>query len=80
MFLKLHGVMSNEKILVNTDFIEAIQEISEGSKYYSTYGKAGAKTVIRVGGKTLPVKESVIQIENKFKPPVPKKTLGGKKV
>lgn len=77
MFLKLHGVMSNEKILINTNYIEAIQEITEGSKYYSTYGQAGAKTVIRVGGKTLPVKESVRQIENRFNGPVPKVMIGG---
>ena len=48
MFLKLHGVMSNEKILINTEFIEAVQEISPDSKTYKAYYEAGAKTVIRV--------------------------------
>lgn len=67
MFLKLHGIISNEKILINTEYIEAIQEITSDSKTYKAYFEAGAKSVIRVGGKTLPVKESVTQIENKFK-------------
>ena len=78
MFLTLH-LESDEKININTDYIEAIQEITEGSKYYSTYGQAGAKTVIRVGGKTLPIKESIQQIENRFKAPVPKVMIGGTK-
>jgi len=80
MFLKLHGVMSNEKILINTEFIEAVQEISPDSKTYKAYYEAGAKTAIRVGGKTLPVKESVQQIENRFKSPAPKAMIGGEKV
>lgn len=67
MFLKLHGIISNEKILINIEYIEAIQEISDKSKTYKTYFDAGAKTVIRIGGRTLPVKESVTQILNKFK-------------
>ena len=67
MILKLHGIISNEKILINTEYIEAIQEITSDSKTYKTYYEAGAKSVIRIGGRTLPVKESVTQIENKFK-------------
>lgn len=67
MFLKLHGIISNEKILINPEYIEAIQEITSDSKTYKAYFDAGAKTVIRIGGKTLPVKESVTQIENRFK-------------
>lgn len=67
MFLKLHGIISNEKILINTEYIEAIQEITSDSKTYKAYFDAGAKSVIRIGGRTLPVKESVTQIENKFK-------------
>ena len=67
MFLKLHGIISNEKILINPEYIEAIQEITSDSKTYKAYFDAGAKTVIRIGGKTLPTKESVTQIENRFK-------------
>ena len=67
MFLKLHGIISNEKIIINTEYIEAIQEITSDSKTYKAYFDAGAKSVIRIGGRTLPVKESVTQIENKFK-------------
>lgn len=67
MFLKLHGIISNEKIIINTEYIEAIQEITSDSKTYKAYFDAGAKSVIRIGGKTLPAKESVTQIENKFK-------------
>ena len=74
MFLKLHGILSNEKIIINTAYIEAIQEISDKSKTYKTYFDAGAKTVIKIGGTPLPVKESVTQIENKFKA---LKTVGG---
>ncbi len=68
MFLKLHGTISNEKIIINTEYIEAIQEITSASKTYKAYFDAGAKT--------LPVKESVVQIENKFKSFAPYQ-LGG---
>lgn len=76
MFLKLHGIISNEKILINTEHIEAIQEISSESKTYKTYFDAGAKSVIEIKGAPLPVKESVVQIENKFKSIAPY-PLGG---
>ena len=67
MFIQLHGVLENERILLNVYEIEAIQELKKGSKYYETYGEKGAKTVIRIGGKTLPVKESIVQITHALK-------------
>ena len=73
MFIKLHGVISNEKIVINVKYIEVMQEISKDSKNYASYYQAGARSLIRVNGKTLPVKETIIQIENRMK------SLGGDK-
>ena len=67
MFIQLHGVLGNERILLNVYEIEAIQEIKKGSKYYETYGGKGAKTVIRIGGNPLPVKESIVSITHVLK-------------
>lgn len=67
MFIALHGVLGNERILLNVYEIEAIQELKKGSKYYETYGEKGAKTVVRIGGNPLPVKESIVQITHALK-------------
>lgn len=65
MFIKLLGV-KNIRMIVNIDEIKAVQEITEDSKH-ATYLESGAKTLIHIDDKLLPVKESIIQVENKLK-------------
>lgn len=67
MFIKLHGIVENNRIIINVNHIEAIQEIKNGSKYYEFHTKHGAKTVISIQGNTIPVKESITQIEHMLK-------------
>ena len=67
MFIKLHGINLNEKIYLNIKDITGIQEIKDGSKKYMHYKDLGAKTVIIVGDTALPVKESIITLENVLK-------------
>ena len=62
MFLKVHAIFHNERILLNVDEIISVQEMKEGSKYYEAY--PGAKSVIRIDDRVLPVKETVVQIEH----------------
>ena len=47
MFIKLHGILG-QRIAVNLDDIQTIQEIAESSKY-AKYTGSGAKTAIVVG-------------------------------
>lgn len=65
MFIKLHGVLG-QRLAINLDDIQTIQEITEGSKY-EKYTGSGAKTAIVVGGEVLLVKNSFVQIENILK-------------
>lgn len=74
MFLKVHAVVHNERILLNVDEIVSVQEIKEGSKYYEAY--PGAKSVIRIDDRILPVKETVVQIEHLIGKNTP--IIGGK--
>lgn len=74
MFLKVHAIVHNERILLNVDEIDSVQELKEGSKYYEAY--PGAKSVIRINDKVLPVKETVVQIEHLIGKNTP--ILGGK--
>ena len=67
MFIKLHGIVENNRIIINVNHIEAIQEIKFGSKYIEFYVKNDAKTVISIQGNTIPVKESITQIEHMLK-------------
>lgn len=71
MFIKLHGAVCNNRIAFNVDHIEAIQEIKEGSKYYDFHTKNGAKSIISISGNSIPVKESITQIEHLFRGPQP---------
>lgn len=64
MFIKLHGIVDNNRIVINVDKIEAMQEIKKGSKYIDFHTKNGAKTVISINGNTVPVMESITQIEH----------------
>lgn len=65
MFIKLHGVMG-ARLIVNVEEIKAIQEIVEGSKYAVNL-EHGAKSLIQIDDKLIPVKDSVIQVENMLK-------------
>lgn len=65
MFVKLHGVLG-ARLLVNTDHVRAFQELVEGSKY-AVNMESGAKSLIQIDDKLVPVKESIIQIENILK-------------
>lgn len=76
MFLKVHAIVHNERILLNVDEIDSVQELKEGSKYYEAYGTAGARSVIRINDRILPVKETVVQIEHLMNKKIP--ILGGK--
>lgn len=76
MFLKVHAIFHNERILLNVDEIISVQEMKEGSKYYEAYGTSGAKSVIRINDRVLPVKETVVQIEHLIGKNMP--ILGGK--
>ena len=65
MFIKLHGVLG-QRLAINLDDIQTVQEIIEGSKY-AKYMESGAKSAIVAGGEVLLVKNSFVQIENILK-------------
>lgn len=66
MFIKVHGINFNERIILNVEDIQALQELKDGSKY-QIYKDKGAKTVLRLSDGLLPVKESIITLENVLK-------------
>lgn len=65
MFIKLHGVLG-QRLAINLDDIQAIQEILDNSKYSKAL-ESGAKSAITVGGEAILVKNSFTQIENILK-------------
>ena len=65
MFIKLQGIKGN-RLIFNVDSIKAVQEIVEGSKY-AEYKESGAKSMVQIDDKVVPVKDSIIQVENKLK-------------
>lgn len=65
MFIKLHGVLG-QRLAINLDDIQAIQEILDNSKYSKAL-ESGAKSAITVGGEAILVKNSFVQIENILK-------------
>lgn len=65
MFIKLHGVLG-QRLAINLDDIQAIQEILDNSKYSKAL-ESGAKSAITVGGEVILVKNSFVQIENILK-------------
>ena len=58
MFIKLHGV-KGARLLFNVDHIRAFQEITEDSKY-AVNKESGAKSLIQVDDKLIPVRESIV--------------------
>lgn len=65
MFIKLHGVLG-QRLAINLDDIQAIQEILDNSKYSKAL-ESGAKSAITIGGEVILVKNSFTQIENILK-------------
>ncbi|MBR5943826.1 MAG: hypothetical protein IKZ94_02640 [Lachnospiraceae bacterium] len=65
MFIKLHGV-KGARLLFNVDHIRAFQEITEDSKY-AVNKESGAKSLIQVDDKLIPVRESIVEIQNIIK-------------
>ena len=65
MFIKLHGV-KGARLLFNVDHIRAFQEITEDSKD-AVNKESGAKSLIQVDDKLIPVRESIVEIQNIIK-------------
>ena len=61
-FIALHGV-KGIRLIINLDHVKTFQEITTDSKY-AEYLDSGAKTMIHIDDKVLPVKESIIQVKN----------------
>lgn len=62
MFIQLHGV-KGARILFNVDHIRAFQEITDDSKY-AVNKASGAKSLVQVDDKLVPVKDSITQISH----------------
>lgn len=65
MFIKLHGV-KGARLLFNLDHVRAAQEITDDSKY-AVNKESGAKSLVQVDDKLIPVRESIIEIQNILK-------------
>lgn len=65
MFIKLHGV-KGARLLINPDHVRAFQEITDDSKY-AVNKEWGAKSLVQVDDKLVPVKDSIIEINNILK-------------
>ena len=61
-FIALHGV-KGIRLIINLDIVKTYQEITTDSKY-AAYLESGAKTMIHIDDKVLPVKESIVQVKN----------------
>lgn len=65
MFIKIHGILGN-RLIINVNAIKAFQEITENSMH-AKYLQQGAKTLIQIDDKVIPIKNSIVQIENILK-------------
>ena len=61
MYIALRGIKA--RLIVNLDHVRAFQEVTEDSKY-SEYLASGAKSMVQIDDKLVPVKDSIIQIRN----------------
>ena len=61
MYIGLRGIKA--RLIVNLDHVRAFQEVTEDSKY-SEYLASGAKSMVQIDDKLVPVKDSIIQIRN----------------
>ncbi len=83
MFIQLHGV-KGARILFNVDHIRAFQEITDDSKY-AVNKASGAKSLVQVDDKLVPVRDSITQINHILKNTglfgsyykIPTKVIGG---
>lgn len=65
MFIKLHGV-KGARLLINPDHVRAFQEITDDSKY-AVNKESGAKSLVQIDDKLVPVRDSIIEINNMLK-------------
>lgn len=65
MFIKLRGILGY-RLIVNVNMIHAVQEITEESKY-SEFLEHGAKCMLQIDDKVIPIKDSIVQVENMLK-------------
>ena len=61
MYIALRGIKT--RLIVNLDHVRAFQEITKDSKY-SEFMPSGAKSMVQIDDKLVPVKDSIIQIRN----------------
>jgi len=61
MYIGLRGIKA--RLIVNLDHVRAFQEVTADSKY-SEYLASGAKSMVQIDDKLVPVKDSIIQIRN----------------
>jgi len=62
MFIQLHGV-KGARLVVNVDHVRAFQEITDDSKY-AVYKESGAKSLVQIDDKLVPVRDSITQISH----------------
>ncbi len=62
MFIQLHGV-KGARLVVNVDHVRAFQEITDDSKY-AVNKESGAKSLIQIDDKLVPVRDSITQISH----------------
>lgn len=65
MFIKLHGILG-DRLILNIDNIKGFKEITENSKYAPSLAH-GAKTLVQIDSDMVPVKNTIVQIENMLK-------------
>ena len=65
MYIALRG-LKTVRLLVNLDHVRAFQEITSDSKY-AEYIPSGAKTMVQIDDKVVPVKDTIIQIRNQLR-------------
>ena len=62
MFIKLQGV-KGARLSINIAHVRAFQEITADSKY-AEYLESGAKTLVQIDDKLVPVKDTIVQINH----------------
>lgn len=65
MFIQLHGV-KGARLLINIEHVRAFQEITDDSKY-AVNKESGAKSLVQIDDKLVPVKDSILEIRNIMK-------------
>lgn len=65
MFIQLHGV-KGARLLINIEHVRAFQEITDDSKY-AVNKESGAKSLVQIDDKLVPVRDSITQINHILK-------------